>query len=274
MNERVYEFPGIFELGSSKDLAVRERWEARRPMAGVKVTGEIAEYGIVSEDMEQAHRFPIRRSLFGVEVAEQHFDLETLAAIDFRIRFCRWYLNEEGLPYDREDIFVDFRNARWAYASVAPDELKDKGRTDPLDFLLMWDFAFQGPGYAARILTHFARVEAIWDKSAQSTMDTISLAREWMLIGETWAEARFVVNHARAAVSGEKQVRAGKAGRDMRTDNSFKAVHGEAAQAMADDIAAKNPHLSWTAIRNRVAKEYSVSPETVKKSLTNPKKAG
>lgn len=76
------------------------------------------------------------------------------------------------------------------------------------------------------------------------------------------------------AISGRKQVKGGKDGNAMRTDTSFKAIHGVEAQAYADDLHYRQPNMTWTAIRIIVAKRFKVSAETVKKSLTNPKKLG
>jgi len=76
------------------------------------------------------------------------------------------------------------------------------------------------------------------------------------------------------ALSGQSQVKAGQRGNEMRSTGSFSASHGEEAQALAFEIAARNPKLSWAAIRNSLAVTFKVSPETIKKSLKNPKKAG
>lgn len=76
------------------------------------------------------------------------------------------------------------------------------------------------------------------------------------------------------AISGRAQVKSGERGNAMRTDASFAAVHGEAAQRRADALAVDRPDLSWTAIRNILAREFGVSAETIKKKLRNPRKAG
>lgn len=75
------------------------------------------------------------------------------------------------------------------------------------------------------------------------------------------------------ALIGRAQVKAGKRGNELRSSSSFAATHGVEAQAMADEIAAKSPNLSWAAIRNTVAARFGVSSETIKKSLRNPKKS-
>jgi hypothetical protein len=70
----------------------------------------------------------------------------------------------------------------------------------------------------------------------------------------------------------------------MRTDTSFEAVHGEAAQLMANALAKRYPNWSWTAIRVELRKHFRhgegkkvgkmYSDKTIKEALTNPKKVG
>lgn len=80
--------------------------------------------------------------------------------------------------------------------------------------------------------------------------------------------------HETLAIGGRKQVKGGKDGNAMRTDTSFKALHGVEAQAYADDLHNRQPSMTWAAMRNAVAKRFNVSAETVKKALINPKKYG
>jgi hypothetical protein len=76
------------------------------------------------------------------------------------------------------------------------------------------------------------------------------------------------------ALSGQSQVKAGQRGNEMRSTGSFAASHGDEAQALAHEIAMRNPKLSWTAIRKNLAAKYQVSTETIKKTVKNPKKVG
>lgn len=76
------------------------------------------------------------------------------------------------------------------------------------------------------------------------------------------------------AMSGRRQVKGGRDGNAMRTDTSFAALYGAAAQARADALHRENPRRTWGRIRQIIASEYKVSPETVKKALRNPKKPG
>jgi len=76
------------------------------------------------------------------------------------------------------------------------------------------------------------------------------------------------------ALSGRRQAKGGHEGNAMRTDTSFRAVHGAEAQAYANDLHRQKPRLTWSAIRILIALRFDVSAETVKKSLINPKKHG
>lgn len=76
------------------------------------------------------------------------------------------------------------------------------------------------------------------------------------------------------ALAGRTQVKSGQNGNRMRTDNSFAMTHGAEAQIKANKLHKSNPSLSWTAIRNILAKHYDVSTETIKKALKNPKRVG
>ena len=78
----------------------------------------------------------------------------------------------------------------------------------------------------------------------------------------------------RLALRGRDQVAAGRRGNEIKGAKSFRAKHGRAAQARADEIAAENQSWTWARIREHVAKEFDVSAETVKKSIRNPKKDG
>ncbi len=76
------------------------------------------------------------------------------------------------------------------------------------------------------------------------------------------------------ALAGQRQVRNGQQGNEMRTDNSFYVKHGVEAQGYVDDLSKRNLHLSWSDIQKRAAKHFGVSVATIKRNLTNPKKAG
>lgn len=76
------------------------------------------------------------------------------------------------------------------------------------------------------------------------------------------------------ALAGRRQVRGGRAGAAIKGQKSFRAAFGAQAQMRAEEIHAARPHLSWAKIREILAGEFKVSPETIKKSVRNPKKTG
>lgn len=74
--------------------------------------------------------------------------------------------------------------------------------------------------------------------------------------------------------AGDRQISAGERGNEMRVHNSFASLRGAEAQARAEEIARTKPGLTWAAIRNKLASEFGVSAETIKKAVRNPKKGG
>lgn len=207
MEDEICNFPGIFPPGSDSDEAIKNRWKNRDLSFGVGVSGEISDFGII-ERWGEANRAAIHPSHLYIDKVTAHYDFETLALLDFRIRFCRWYLQASGLPYDKEDVIVRFgandEPPGWIYASEAAAGEDGGTLMNPIELLLMLNFALSGPGYAGKILAHFGRADILLEKSSLTSCEAISLCRELMLIGETWAEAKFFVNHAKAAISGEK----------------------------------------------------------------------
>ncbi|MEX1234396.1 MAG: hypothetical protein WEB56_05355 [Roseovarius sp.] len=76
----------------------------------------------------------------------------------------------------------------------------------------------------------------------------------------------------RYADVGKRQLAAGEQGRNQRTAGSFKATYGEVAQDRAHELLTEKPGRTWRQIQLMLAKEYSVSAETIRKSISNPKK--
>lgn len=82
--------------------------------------------------------------------------------------------------------------------------------------------------------------------------------------------------HPKAPFTGLKQSKATGDSIPRKKALAFKAQHEAEAQQMADDIHARNPKLSFTAIRNRIIKEFrtrdiSTSHSTLKKTVENPR---
>lgn len=76
----------------------------------------------------------------------------------------------------------------------------------------------------------------------------------------------------RYAETGKKNYQDSRRGTDILKAGSFKSLHGEAAQAMANRLLAEKPDRTWKKICELVAAEYGVSTETIRKKVENPKK--
>lgn len=81
----------------------------------------------------------------------------------------------------------------------------------------------------------------------------------------------------RYADVGKRQIAAGDEGRNQLSKKSFKSVHGKAAQDRANELFAEKPDRTWRQIQVILVKEFStkekpVSAETIRKSISNPKK--
>lgn len=76
------------------------------------------------------------------------------------------------------------------------------------------------------------------------------------------------------ALSGRRQVKNGQDGNAMRSDNSFLAKNGKRAQQFVNELHIRKPHLSWADLQRKAAESFGVSAITIKRNLSNPKKAG
>lgn len=93
--------------------------------------------------------------------------------------------------------------------------------------------------------------------------------RAWWRAGKDQSTQR---TREALALSGQRQVIGGRLGNRMRSHVAFAKGCGEKAQAEANQLALEKPNLTWAAICKYIAYRYGVSPETVRKSLINPKK--
>lgn len=265
--------PGIFDAGSELDNSIvafrktAERFDTSSPDVDQRIGLKPHHHQLKLLTRDLPPSLPRDECL----IYENLF----LSMLDDRVRFCRWFLNAHNLPHDRDSIFIfPLESGRWDWQFCNEEETleKDKRIADPIDFLMP---RLSGATYyAMKFLAHFRRAEHIIDSGENTPQKWPSLAREFYLMADVWAEARFMVNELPELVMGQKQVKAGKQGRAMRTCSSFATTHGAEAQEMANSIFANNPNLSWAAIRRTIATRYDVSAETVKNALKNPKKAG
>ena len=107
--------------------------------------------------------------------------------------------------------------------------------------------------------------------------DQLQLFHHAMRLGMYQSEIDVRKIALRYADVGKRQIAAGDEGRNQRSMGSFKSVHGKAAQARAHELLAEKPNRTWRQIQVILAKEFSseekpVSAETIRKSISNPKK--
>lgn len=176
---------------------------------------------------------------------------------------------------DDERLLGLVRTMFWARLSGLEEQIKKATAITPLvtrkarkvedPVVARWLQNSHDPQYVKHRLQAI-RVQAEHGSFSEAWLSLQNLERQG---DQTWRLAT-----APVLTAGDRQISAGMRGNEMRSDNSFAALHGEAAQARADQIAAERPSLSWTAIRNIIAREFSVSADTIKKKLRNPKKVG
>jgi hypothetical protein len=104
--------------------------------------------------------------------------------------------------------------------------------------------------------------------------DPHSVLRDAFALGADLRELEIRQKALREATLGDAQLRASEQGAATRRAGSFAAKHGAEAQRRACEIAADKPHWTWSQTRARLAREFGVSPETIKKFVRNPKKVG
>jgi hypothetical protein len=154
-------FPGIFPSGSRMDDLLKEKQNNTANELGVRLSGDLPDLGIISEEWDEPDRAAIPPSNQQNETITAPYDMSSLAIMDFRIRWSRGYLSEVGFPYDKENIFVywdveTFCPFWWYVSETAPlEDNREVEELDPLEFLMLYNFAVTGPGYAGKILTHF-----------------------------------------------------------------------------------------------------------------------
>lgn len=217
-------------MGSESDKAIcamkvqfEENDHHNRRFIRVEDGSEFAAHGLVGQNLLDLSSHALSAGERENEVISEYYDLKTLVVIDYRLRWCRWLLNQFDLPYDKGCIVVADEGPgvfQWAYADDLPVERNETVRHDPLErILIRLDFVRTAPWYAAKALQHFRRAEFLAtdiDHAGFKPAHKQGLAREWMLFGETWTEAKFLFNHGKTAITGWNVQRGGTKGGEAR----------------------------------------------------------
>lgn len=270
----VFDFPGLFPDGSEPDKALRKRRGTLIEDPLYRIDGDLADFGLIDENISPPWNIAPSKDWLEGPVARLH-DAETLIVVDHRIRFCRYLLDTLKFPYDREDIVV-IDDAGWAYVSEAEKEDLRNGRiSNPLDEILMISGVppHSPQWFAAKCLAHVRRADYISSKIADHPFKPEyeqALVREWMLFGETWAEARFIVNHGKVTVTGKK-INKSNDSRRMAQNNNAKA-NAKHRLKIVEKIASES-RLSGGSLENLIVKRLwqdhniEVCTRTVRRDL-------
>ena len=199
-------YPGIFELGSEGDKRLceaRAEVEAGEENGRYKTEFEspLVEFGLVSAHLDNLETMAVSADILFSVAWTKTLDFRSSLQIDWRLRWCRCYLDKADFPYDREPFVLLTREARWHYQSEDWPESGGHSPTDTIDYTLQLpDLSYSPQWFAAKLLSHFRRARSL-EAGAGSN---IGLAREWMLFGETWAEAMFLLNQEANSIRGAK----------------------------------------------------------------------
>jgi len=171
-----------------------------------------------------------------------------------------------GWPRSKERIAVDQKGG---WRSIASHD--DLRAGEIFHWSFTWIDVAAKPLSEAHFLGRMAFEIACIEHAIESG-DTLALFRHAARLGSVQTEIDVRRIALRFATVGQNQLAASKEGSAKRSAGSFKAIHGAEAQSRAGELHRGHPHWTWAKICKTIAAEYGVGTETVKKSLTNPKK--
>lgn len=212
------EYPGIYPAGSEGDKRLCEaRIEIEADEAGgrykTQYDGPLVDFGLVPKHLGNFETMAVSFEDLASTPFTKALDFRTCLIIDWRLRWCRCFLDYADFPYDREPLVLLTREAFWHYQSEDWPESGGHTPTDTIDYTLqLASLTYSPQWFAAKLLSHFRRARTL--EAGQG--NDLGLAREWMLFGETWAEAKFIFNQEANAIRGAKVGRGAAQGGDAR----------------------------------------------------------
>lgn len=262
-------FPGLYALNSSEEkniINLRKKFEIddKNNNEIIRFTGEAIEAGLLPEDVFPAGRMPVLEGMS--ELAQAYLGQRSLVRIDEQIRFCRCVLDSCGYPYDKDHIIVSDNWLFWEYASIENEH--NSQPTDPLSAILTCDQRYSPTWYAAKFLAHAERGSKLLNITIEGKItpeSVFSLTREWMLAGETWAEAKFITNFGKFALSGRRTSEGGRAGHDKTYGSSEERARKRAEIVLAWNAERTTGHSKTTA-DSIVAERLGISEKTVRRA--------
>lgn len=187
-DDTLADLPGLYPKGAPPDAQMLARRRQSSPW--IRQTGDMA--GLMP-DQASPWKEAVPNGLGDAMLS--FFDVQTLLHIDYRLRFCRATLSflyplwwtDEGEPYWEGGVTPPVAGHPFDALGVMGLNIPSK-RADY---------------FALKALRHFRRFELLADQGVPA--DNMSVVRELMLFGETWAEARAVVNFNGALSTGIRQ---------------------------------------------------------------------
>ena len=254
--ESIRHFPGVFAKGSDAEDALlgrRKMQQTQTPFPNFQISGLLTNAGFASQKSFDPTHFAIPTQVKG-ELA-QYFDFATLIELDRRLRWLRCYLTQKNNPYDRENIvFVDENEKQipklkkgkkqsWLYETEF-EGTSIEPAFDPIDFLFNTSSPLSDIWYAAKCLAHNRRAATLEKEyGTNPELAVLGLSREWMLFGETWAEARAVLNFGDDVLRGIKTKKAaalGGASRRSSKEPGTKKILREMRQFIIANPSVRN----------------------------------
>lgn len=213
--DEIFAYPGLFPAGSVSAGALTKNMGTSKVKSDSTFNfhSELVDNGLVNREIFEPWRDILHKEALlpiGESGRASIYDKETMIKIDTRIRFCRCLLDLHNLPYDQEEICVT-EDCQWQYISLLSQQSIDVcDIEDPLDWLLMLSTLemYSAPWFAAKCLAHARRAHYLSEQIGETGFQLeaeLGLMREWMLFGETWSEAKFIINHSKPTISGKKQ---------------------------------------------------------------------
>ena len=222
----IYFLPGIFPKGHELDEALSQRWqkdkiEYERISNLVRYSSTLTQAKMLPSSLASSSTMPIPEVWLSNPELTTSLDASTLAEIDFRVRFCRYYLDVLALPWKNTGIIVYRRSddIYWLYEHEKEETSSYTGYCSHNS--LEWVCSVSLPDYpewwAAKALQHFRRVESVMvQQESLCFQEALSLAREWTLFGEAYAQARFTRNASEHTLRGIGTKVSAKKGGDAR----------------------------------------------------------
>ena len=253
--------PGLFTRNSKgdKEILARRRRHEQKPSRELRLAGELVQHGLLSEDEIVLMKSAMSIELIFDPVAE-NLDADFLVIIDLRLRFCRAILSINfALDWD------DDGNPVWL--------LDDPPEGDPLDEIGVHGVNLSAGTheyYALKILRHFRRFKKLHEHSNVSSM---GIWRELILFGETWSQARFVLNLGKHTLAGSKQNKVLTTHRRTAHARQREAVRAR-REAISILLREKNRNLTGGALEKHVCRQLldrfdiKAAPRTVRRDLS------